>query len=72
MSSLVRNERTKLTASALDRLSTAFVVVGVLGKTLNYSPGADMWIGLLGVTAWILGAFILHLIARRTLGRLVP
>ncbi|MET3612192.1 hypothetical protein ABID16_000497 [Rhizobium aquaticum] len=69
---LVHNERTKLAANALDRLSTAFVVVGVLGRTFNYSPGADMWIGLLGVATWILGAFILHLIARRILGGLVP
>ena len=69
---LVHNERTKLAANSLDRLSTAFVVVGVLGRTFNYSPGAEMWIGLLGVATWILAAAGLHLAARQILGRLQP
>lgn len=69
---LVHNERTKLAANALDRLSTAFVVVGVLGKTLSFAPGADMWIGLVGVATWILAAAGLHLAARQVLGRLKP
>jgi type IV secretory pathway TrbD component len=55
---LVHNERTKLAANAL-------------GKTFNYSPGAEMWIGLFGVATWILGPYILHLIARRILGGLL-
>lgn len=69
---LVHNERTKLAANALDRLSTAFVVVGVLGRTLNYSPGAEMWIGLFGVATWIFAAAGLHWAARQMLGRLKP
>lgn len=69
---LVHNERTKLAANALDRLSTAFVVVGVLGKTLSFAPGADMWLSFISTIGWIFGAAVLHFIARKLLGRLVP
>lgn len=67
---LVHNERTKLAANALDRLSTAFVVVGVLGKTLSFTPGSDMWFSLVSTIGWLFGAAVLHFIARSLLGRL--
>jgi hypothetical protein len=37
---LINNERRKLMANALDGLSTAFVVVGVLGQILSLSPSS--------------------------------
>ncbi|TDK38864.1 hypothetical protein E2F50_01600 [Rhizobium deserti] len=37
---LVGNERRKLLAGALDRLSTAFVAVGVLGQILSLGPAS--------------------------------
>jgi VIT1/CCC1 family predicted Fe2+/Mn2+ transporter len=69
---LIHNERTKLAANALDRLSTAFVVVGVLGKTFSFTPGADMWFSLVSTAGWMFGAAVLHYMARKLLGRLVP
>ncbi len=70
--SLIHNERTKLLANNLDRLSTAFLAVGVLGNTFNFTPGGGLVVSFLGVTAWILPAIVLHLMARRVLGRLKP
>ncbi len=68
--SLVRNERIKLLASNLDRLSTAFIAVGVLGNTFTFTPGASMLFPALNIAAWIFPAIILHLIASLVLGRL--
>jgi hypothetical protein len=42
--SLIHNERTKLLANALDRVSTAFIAVGVLGQALSLPPAGDLWI----------------------------
>ncbi|HHV66948.1 hypothetical protein CN878_20805 [Ochrobactrum sp. 695/2009] len=70
--SLIHNERTKLLANNLDRLSTAFLAVGVLGNTFSFTPGSGLVVFFLGVTAWILPAIGLHLAARRVLGRLRP
>jgi len=42
MSDLVHNEWVKLLANALDRMSTGFVVVGVLGKALDLPPGNQL------------------------------
>lgn len=70
--SLVHNERTKLLANNLDRLSTAFLAVGVLGKTFNFTPGSGLFVSVLVLASWILAAVVLHLIARRVLGRLQP
>jgi hypothetical protein len=35
---LIHNERTKLAANALDRISTAFVAVGAVGQALSLTP----------------------------------
>ncbi|MEH3109464.1 MAG: hypothetical protein PGN22_05090 [Agrobacterium cavarae] len=70
--SLIHNERTKLAANALDRLSTAFLAVGVIGKTINSVPDATDWVSYLGVVTWTIGAIALHFLARHVLGRLKP
>jgi hypothetical protein len=55
-------------ANALDRLSTAFVAVGVLSQILSLKS-ASVNIGAMTMMAgWILGAAILHWIAYRILG----
>jgi hypothetical protein len=62
---LVRNERTKLQANALDRASTACFAVGVLGQAVGGQPTYGLWI-------W-LGAFaILHGLGNVVLRRLQP
>ncbi|MBN9045672.1 MAG: hypothetical protein J0H18_08390 [Rhizobiales bacterium] len=69
---IVHNERTKLLAANLDRLSTACLVVGVLGKTFDFVPGMGLFRSFFGVVAWILLAIGLHMAGRRVLGRLEP
>lgn len=66
---LIHNERTKLLANALDRASTAFIAVGVLGQALSLAP-INGWTRLLSAVSWIIGAVALHLAARHVLGRL--
>ena len=50
---LVNNERRKLVANALDRLSTAFVVVGVLGQILSLSPAIANASAFVVMAGWI-------------------
>lgn len=69
MSNLVRNERTKLVANALDRASTASLAVGVLGP-LASAPFSLAYIATF--LAWICGAVVLHFSARIVLGGLTP
>lgn len=74
--SLIHNERTKLTANALDRASTACLTVGVLGPSAAalYGVGATSPASSLLIAAgslfWLAAAAVLHLLARKTLGRL--
>ena len=75
MSDLIHNERTKLLANALDRLSTAFVAVSVLAPlTATVVSGLASTVqalALWGITATsILVALLLHLAARSVLGGL--
>ena len=74
--SLVANERTKLLANALDRVSTACFTVGVAtplaawlydigGFRTVSSPGT-----LMPMVGWILSSLILHLSAQKVLGRM--
>lgn len=72
--SLIHNERTKLTANALDRASTACLTVGVLGPAAAalYGVGgaaAGRWV-IVGAVLWLTASGMLHLMARRTLGSL--
>jgi hypothetical protein len=67
---VVGKERRKLLAGALDRVSTAFIVVGVLGQALSLSPSSASFAAAIVMLGWISGAVILHLIAQRVLGGL--
>ncbi|HBT68928.1 MAG TPA: hypothetical protein DEB63_12695 [Agrobacterium sp.] len=67
---IVSNECRKLLANALDRLSTAFIALGVVGQALSLTPTSTSIFSVVVMTGWILGAVILHLIARRVLGGL--
>jgi hypothetical protein len=73
--SLVHNERTKLLAAALDRVSTACVTIGVLGPLAAYLYGVGSVIAsgvlLFSTFAWIAAAIGLHIFARRILGDLL-
>lgn len=66
----IRNERIRLLALNLDRLSTACVGIGVIGNALNVAPYSQTWISLLDVVIWLLAAFALHVLARHVLGKL--
>lgn len=69
--SLVYNERTKLLANALDRASTACVVVGLF--TPAVTGNLALGLATLGsIIIWLLAALTLHLTARFILGRLKP
>ena len=62
---LIRNERAKLQANALDRASTACLAVGVLGQFVTGQPSYGLW--------YWLGAFaIFHGLANVVLLQLQP
>jgi hypothetical protein len=70
---LVENEQKKLLASALDRVSTICVTVGVAAPVAGVFYGLskiETWQLLAACPAWISAAVGLHLFARHTLGRL--
>ncbi|MGE6740736.1 hypothetical protein ACQKGC_10715 [Allorhizobium pseudoryzae] len=72
--SLIHNERTKLLANALDRLSTASVAAGFIAPVSSFAgnPGYQLSVAaILSTAAWLTGALILHLAARRALGGLI-
>ena len=74
--SLVRNERLKLFANALDRASTACITVGVFGPAVAFLYGLGGASGVassflaVGSALWLVGAAMLHLIAQFALGKL--
>ncbi len=71
--SLVHNERVKLRAAALDRLSTAFVALGCIAPWVTLGPDVSdlRLLGLvLSSTAWMLSAWMTHLAALRHLRNL--
>ncbi len=72
---LVHNEQTKLAANAIDRASTACLVVGVFGplSATLYDFGDAAAHGTIlaaGSVAWLVAAGLLHLMAHRVLRRL--
>jgi membrane protein implicated in regulation of membrane protease activity len=75
MSAAIDNERTKLTANALDRASTACLAVGILAplatllQGLARLPGAGIAVSF---TGWLAAAVVLHIGARRALRGLRP
>ncbi len=76
--SLIHNERTKLTANALDRASTACLTVGALGSAVaslyglggGGAPSHGVLIAI-GSIFWLMAAAVLHFMARSVLGRLI-
>lgn len=76
--SLIHNERTKLTANALDRASTACLTVGALGPAVaslyglggGGAPSHGVLIAI-GSIFWLTAAAVLHFMARSVLGRLI-
>jgi hypothetical protein len=73
--SLIGNERTKLTANALDRFSTVCLTVGVaapLGSLLYGGVAISKARLLAGGFVWISAAMILHSVARAVLRMLKP
>jgi hypothetical protein len=74
--SKVQDERTKLTATFLNSIATAMVVAGAVVPFAAFTyelPGAasGQAIILVGVS-WAVAGVIMHLMARRILGRLSP
>jgi hypothetical protein len=73
---LVNNERAKLTAASVDRLSTACVAAGFIAPLVSFAGGTVTvaWsVGLvLSTLTWLTTAFVLHLAARHVLRRLEP
>jgi len=73
---LVRNERSKLAANALDRLSTASIAAGFIAPAASLSDdgiytGYSIALAV-STIVWIFAAATLHLGARFMLGRLKP
>ena len=67
---IVSNERRKLMANALDRLSTAFIALGVVGQALSLTPASANVFSIAAMAGWIFSAVALHLTAIRVLGGL--
>ncbi|MDQ1198914.1 hypothetical protein QE435_004624 [Rhizobium sp. SORGH_AS 787] len=73
--SLVHNERTKLLANSIDRLSTACIAAGFIAPAVSLANGAGLtisWGIVVSTLTWLLAALLLHLGARHVLGRLRP
>jgi hypothetical protein len=75
--SLVRNERIKLIANALDRASTACIAVGILAPIVTTlihwgetNAGPNVIFLMLAGLGWLSIALALHLAAQRVLGKL--
>jgi hypothetical protein len=67
--SLIHNERIKLLATALDRASTACIVVGLLTPVVSGAIGAT-WYTIASIAIWLFIALVLHWAGNRILGRL--
>lgn len=69
---LIRNERTKLTATFINGIAIAVFAVGGLTQTIKaLDTSTAITYGTLALTfGCFLGAFVLHMIARAILGRL--
>lgn len=71
---LVQNERLKLAANSLDRMSTACVAAGFIATVVSLTSSGSLsnLTPKIGVSTivWLSAAFVLHLIARQLLGKL--
>ena len=74
--SLIHNEQTKLTAGALDRISTAAIAIGVIAPVVAATFGAPGYSGraalILFSGGWFVVGIGLHLLGRAILRRLIP
>jgi hypothetical protein len=74
--SLVHNEQTKLTATALNNVAVAFVIAGFVGPMVAVGYGSAAMardgIAILVSIIWLFIEFILHSIARLILRDLKP
>ncbi|MCD2171623.1 hypothetical protein [Rhizobium sp. C4] len=74
--SLIRNERTKLLANALDRASTACAAAGFIAPAVAASVGSGTIhisvAAAFATIAWLFAAVALHFAGRHVLGRLQP
>ena len=71
--SLVYNEQTKLTATALNNVAVAFVVAGFVAPVVGFANGLELRLGVASTTftaVWLATGLILHLTARLILRRL--
>ena len=74
--SIVRNERTKLLATALNNVAVAIVVTALIATAVGFlygttNPAGGGWWVLIGL-AWLAAGIVLHFAAHRVLGRLTP
>ncbi len=72
---VIRNEKRKLAATALNNIAVATVVTGLVAPViaLGYqfsAPHGRYWIAF--PVLWLVAAYIIHQIARRQLERLEP
>jgi hypothetical protein len=74
MNDLVYNERTKFSAAALDRISTALTAIGAIAPIVAFTsgtPGYSFGWSLVGFSAgWLFVGGALHFIGRAMLRRL--
>jgi hypothetical protein len=73
--SLVHNEQTKLTATALNNVAVAFVIAGFVAPVVGFGQtlsAPDNAIPVLFSLVWLLTGLVLHLAARLVLRTLQP
>ena len=74
MDELVRNERFKLAANALDRLSTGLATFGIIAPFAAFTWGGTMALSpqfaIVAMVSWLSAALALHLVAQYLLGGL--
>ncbi len=76
--SLVHNERTKLTAAALNAAAGSSFAVGVIAPiaaafyNVSGSSGVSVQTIISGTIIWLAASIALHMAARRVLGSLKP
>ena len=62
--SLIHNEQTKLTATALNKIGVALVITGFVAPAVAPRAGPTDEIALLAGLIWLFVGFILHSIAK--------
>ena len=71
---LVGNERLKLGANALDRLSTGLATFGIIAPFAAFTWGGSMILSpqfaIVAMMSWLSAALALHLVAQYLLGGL--